>query len=73
VLRIKRVLRKDGKDIGDYVEAGQIDELYHRDVEERMTRERERGRMARMRTGQDLSDSNENTRSCFLYSLITSL
>jgi hypothetical protein len=39
VLRIKRTLCKDGKDICDYVEAPQIDELYHRDVEER-------GRMA---------------------------
>jgi hypothetical protein len=28
VLRIKRVLHKDGKDIRDYVEAGRIDELY---------------------------------------------
>jgi hypothetical protein len=64
VLRIKRVLRKDGKDIRDYIEAAQIDELYHRDVEERVRRERERGRMARMRTGQELSDSDESTRSC---------
>ncbi len=66
VLRIKRVLRNDGKDVRDYVEAGQIDELYHRDIEERARRERERGRMARMRTGQELSDTDDNTRSCFL-------
>ena len=67
VLRIKRVLRKDGKDIRDYVEAGQIDELYHRDVEERARRERERARMARMRNGQELSNLDENTRSCFYF------
>jgi hypothetical protein len=65
VLRIKRVLRNDGKDIRDYVEAGQIDELYHRDIEERARREQERARIVRMRTGQDLSDSDDNTRSCF--------
>jgi hypothetical protein len=65
VFRIKRVLRNDGKDVRDYVEAGQIDELYHRDIEERARRERERGRMARMRTGQELSDTDDNTRSCF--------
>jgi hypothetical protein len=67
VLRIKRVLRKDGKDIRDYVEAGQIDELYHQDVEERARRERERARMARMRNGQELSNFDENTRSCFYF------
>jgi hypothetical protein len=61
VLRIKRVLRKDGKDIRDYVEAGQIDELFHQDVEERARRERERARMARMRNGQELSNFDENT------------
>ena len=65
VLRIKRVLHKDGKDIRDYVEAGQIDELYHRDVEERARRERERGKMARMRTGQEAPAIEENTRPCF--------
>jgi hypothetical protein len=63
VLRIKRALRRDGKDIRDYVEADQIDELFRRDVEERGRRERERGRMARMRSGQEQSDSDENTRS----------
>ena len=63
VLRIKRALRRDGNDIRDYVEADQIDELFRRDVEERGRRERERGRMARMRSGQELSDSDENTRS----------
>jgi hypothetical protein len=62
VLRIKRALRADGKDIRDYVEADQIDELFRRDVEERAMRERERGRMARMRSGQEQSDSDENTR-----------
>lgn len=67
VLRIKRVLRNDGKDVRDYVEAGQIDEMYHRDIEERARRERERGRMSRMRTGQELSDSDHNTRLCFLF------
>jgi hypothetical protein len=66
VLRIKCVLRNEGKDIRDYIEAGQIDELYHRDVEERARREQERARMARMRTGQELSDS-DNTRSCFFF------
>jgi hypothetical protein len=66
VLRIKRVLRNDGKDIRDYVEAGQIDQLYHQDIEERARREQERARMAKMRTGQELSDSDDNTRSCFL-------
>jgi hypothetical protein len=65
VLRIKRVLRNDGKDIRDYVEAGQIDQLYHRDIEERARREQDRVRMARMRAGQELSDSDDNTRSCF--------
>jgi hypothetical protein len=70
VLRIKRVLRTEGKDIRDYVEAGQIDELYHRDVEERARREQERARMARMRTGQELSDSDDNTRSFFFHVVI---
>jgi hypothetical protein len=65
VLHIKRALRADGKDIRDYVEADQIDELFRRDVEERTRRERERGRMARMRSGQELSDSDENARSSF--------
>lgn len=65
VLRLKRVLRNDRRDIRDYVEAGQIDELYHRDIEERARREQERGKMARMRTGQELSDSDDNTRSYF--------
>ena len=65
VLRIKRVLRNEGKDIRDYVEAGQIDQLYHRDIEERARREQERARMARMRAGQELSDSDDNTRSYF--------
>ena len=65
VLHIKRALRSDGKDIRDYVEADQIDELIRRDVEERTRRERERGRMARVRSGQELSDSDENTRSSF--------
>jgi hypothetical protein len=64
VLRIKRVLRNDGKDIRDYVEAGQIDELYHRDIEERARREQGRARMARLRSGQELSDSDDNIRSC---------
>jgi hypothetical protein len=68
VLRIKRVLRNEGKDIRDYVEAGQIDELYHRDIEERARREQERARMARMRTAQELSDSDDNIRSCFFFS-----
>ena len=67
VLRIKRALRRDGKDIRDYVEAAQIDELYHRDVEERARRERERGHMAHMRAGQEPSDFDENTaRLCSL-------
>lgn len=61
VLRIKRALRKDGKDVRDYIEAPQIDELYHRDVEERARRERERGRMARIRSGQEPSDLDEST------------
>ncbi|KAH9996968.1 Rho GTPase activation protein [Russula compacta] len=61
VLRIKRALRRDGKDIRDYVEAEQINELYHHDVEERARRERERGRMARMRAGQESSDCDKNT------------
>ena len=65
VLRIKRVLRNEGKDIRDYIEAGQIDELYHRDIEERARREHERARMARVRTGQEMSDSDDNTRSSF--------
>ncbi len=42
VHHIKRALRADGKDIRDYVEADQIDELFRRDVEERTRRERER-------------------------------
>lgn len=63
VLRIKRALRRDGKDIRDYIEAEQINELYHRDVEERARRERERGRMARMRAGQESSDCDGKTRS----------
>lgn len=67
VLRIKRVLRNDGKDIRDYVEAGQIDQLYHRDIEERTRREQERVRMARMRTGKELSDSDDSTRSCLFF------
>jgi hypothetical protein len=70
VLRIKRALRRDGKDVRDYVEADQIDELFRRDVEERARRERERGRMARMRSGQELSDSEDNTRSCLFFSLL---
>jgi len=41
VLRIKRALRREGKDVRDYVEVAQIDELFHRDVEERARRERE--------------------------------
>lgn len=65
VLRIKRVLHKDGKDIRDYVEAGQIDELYHRDIEERARRERDRAKMAKMRTGLESPDFDENTRSFF--------
>ncbi|KAH9957679.1 hypothetical protein BC827DRAFT_641802 [Russula dissimulans] len=59
VLHIKRVLHRDGKDIRDYVEAGQINELYHRDLDERARRERERGRMARMRAGQEAPDPDE--------------
>jgi hypothetical protein len=62
---MKRALRGDGKDIRDYVEADQIDELIRRDVEERTRRELERGWMARVRSGQELSDSDENTRSSF--------
>jgi len=67
VLRIKRVLCRDGKDIRDYVEVGQINELYHRDLDERARRERERERMARMRLGQEAPDPDGNMRS-FLFS-----
>jgi hypothetical protein len=70
VLRIKRALRRDGKDVRDYVEADQIDDLFRRDVEERGRRERERGRMARMRSGQEPSNSDENTRSSFFSSFL---
>lgn len=66
VLRIKRALRRDGKDIRDYLEAGQINDLYHRDVDERARRERERGRMARIRAGQEPSQTDESTRSSHL-------
>ncbi|KAI0291227.1 hypothetical protein B0F90DRAFT_387327 [Multifurca ochricompacta] len=61
VLRIKRTLSRDGRDVRDYLEAPQIDEIYKRDIEERARRERERGRMARMRAGQEPSDLDENT------------
>jgi hypothetical protein len=70
VLRIKRALRADGKDIRDYVEADHIDELFRRDVDERARRERERGRMARMRSGQEPFDSNENIRSSLFFFLL---
>ena len=66
VLRIKRALRRDGKDIRDYVEAAQIDELFHRDVEERARREHEHARMARVRAGKEPADFDENTRLCTL-------
>jgi hypothetical protein len=60
-------LRADGKDIRDYVEADHIDELFRRDLDERARRERERGRMARMRSGQEPFDSDENTRSSLFF------
>ena len=63
VLRIKRALRRDGKDVRDYVEAAQIDELFHRDVEERARRELEHARMARVRAGKEPADFDENARS----------
>jgi hypothetical protein len=66
VLHMKRALRGNGKDICDYVEADQIDELICRDIEERTWRELKRGWMAHVRSGQELSDSDENTRSSFL-------
>jgi hypothetical protein len=69
VLRIKRALRRDGKDVRDYVEAAQIDELFLRDVEERARREHEHARMARVRAGKEPADFDENARlypfSCF--------
>jgi hypothetical protein len=34
VLRITQALRRDGKDILDYIEATQISKLNHRNVEE---------------------------------------
>ena len=64
------MLRADGKDIRDYVEADQIDELIRRDVEERTQRELKRGWMACVRSGQELSDSNENTRLSFWNMLV---
>jgi hypothetical protein len=66
VLRIKRVLRRDGKDVRDYVEAAQIDEMFRRDVEERARRESEHARMARVRAGKESADLDENTRLCLL-------
>jgi len=39
VLHIKCALHADGKDIRNYVEADQIDELFHWDIEERTGRE----------------------------------
>jgi len=62
ILRIKRALRRDGKDVRDYVEAAQIDELFHRDVEERARREHEYARKARVRAGKEPADFNENAR-----------
>ena len=62
VLRIKRALRRDGKDVRDYVEAAQIDEMFHRDVEERARREHEHARMARVRAGKEPADFDENAR-----------
>jgi hypothetical protein len=64
VLRIKRVLRREGKDVRDYVEAAQIDEMFHRDVEERARRESEHARMARVRAGKEPESADfgdENT------------
>jgi hypothetical protein len=71
VLRIKRVLRREGKDVRDYVEAAQIDEMFHRDVEERARRESEHARMARVRAGKEPESADfgdENTRWCLLFS-----
>ncbi|KAI9441934.1 hypothetical protein H4582DRAFT_1426820 [Lactarius indigo] len=62
VLRIKRALRRDGKDVRDYVEAAQIDELFQRDVEERARREREHARIARVRAGKEPAGFDENAR-----------
>jgi hypothetical protein len=70
VLRIKRALRRDGKDVRDYVEAAEIDELFHRDVEERTRRELEHARMARVRAGKEppAEEFDENTRLCSIFS-----
>jgi len=65
VLHIKHVLRADGKDICNYIEADQIDELFRWDIEERTQREHEHGGMAHMYSSQELSDSDENTHSSF--------
>jgi len=62
---MKHALRGDGKDIRDYIEADQINELIRWDVEEHTWRELERGWMAHVRSGQKLSDSDENTCSSF--------
>lgn len=57
VLRIKRVLRREGKDVRDYVEAAQIDEMFRRDVEERARREARK----------ESESGDENSRWCFLF------
>jgi hypothetical protein len=63
---MKHALCGDGKDIHDYIEADQIDELICQDVEERTWRELECGWMAHVHSGQKLSDSDENTCLSFL-------
>ena len=57
VLRIKRVLRREGKDVRDYVEAAQIDEMFRRDVEERARREARKGS----------ESGDDNSRWCFFF------
>ena len=63
MLRIKRALRRDGKDVWDYVEAAQIYELFHSDVGECAWCELEHVRMARVRAGKEPTDFDENASS----------
>ncbi|KAI0264224.1 hypothetical protein BC834DRAFT_276361 [Gloeopeniophorella convolvens] len=61
LVQIKRLLRAEGKDVRDYLEACDLDAMWRADVEQRQRRERERAHMARMRSGQEPSIFDENT------------